>query len=346
MSDIENEFESDFDANDEDVVDAKEEEEFEVDTDNDEEMPQVTVEGVVTDLESRFGNVYVFYDVESTSNDPVEDDIISIGAVAAHFEGKSFNKMSDFHTLIDTSRKIDPAAEAVHHITKAMLRGAPKFKEGIKLFTDWIASITTPTSRVILLAHNGSKFDDIIMFCNLVNIGVNYDDFLKEIKCYGFIDTLKLLRGLFKNKDKKEQPTNPETSKVSFTLGACYSNFCGKSTLEGAHDALVDSTALYDILCSPAVSTMCDTMTLFKYLLPKEKAVKATRQAAGMSFLRKEELGEKNAQIGEQSSSSSSSVSDSTTSLNPIFDAKDREESVLCKNCIRMVDRTDHTSCE
>ena len=235
-------------------------------------------------------NLFVFWDLESTSKDPTEDAIISIGGVIAEYRDHSFQKLSEFHTYVSTTREIDPVAQSIHNISKADLKGAPNFCDAIGMFKLWIQEICRQciSPRVILMAHNGSRFDDLMLFCNCVSNYQNFDDFLTEIHCHGFIDTLKLLRNLFKTKHKDLKPKCPDTSKVSFTLGNCYVSFCGK-TLEGAHDALADSQALFEVFTAPCIRPMFTVISLCKYLVRKEKAVKTIKACAGMSIHRKEE---------------------------------------------------------
>jgi DNA polymerase III epsilon subunit-like protein len=225
----------------------------------------------------------MFWDVESTSKVPTEDHIISIGAVLATYSRASFHRVSSFHTYIRTKRAIDPAAFAVHGISADMLHGAPALATGIHRLTEWVQE-TVGSGRVVLMAHNGRGFDDVILFCNLYRGGLCFDTFLADINCYGFLDTLPLLRGVLRKCAVYPAPCNPATKRVSFALGHCYTSYCGGTLLEGAHDALVDSTALVDIFCSPAVSSRINMSVLFRATEVREKAVARIRQSAGMAF--------------------------------------------------------------
>jgi hypothetical protein len=240
-----------------------------------------------------FKNFYVFWDVESTSKVPTEDAIISIGAVLCTFDERKFKKIREFHTFVATRRKIDAIAQSIHHISKRDLMHAPSFKDAITMFKTWILDHTSwdrNNSRVILMAHNGSRFDDVILFCNFVQNKLDFDEFLEDIHCYGFVDTLKMLNTLFKKKPKSKAPKDANTERVSFMLGTCYQSFCGGDVLENAHNALADSQALFEIYNSECVLPMLNLLTIFKFVTPKHKAVQQVKQTAGIRFQRKSEF--------------------------------------------------------
>jgi DNA polymerase III epsilon subunit-like protein len=232
-----------------------------------------------------FDNYFIFWDVESTSKEPTQDDIISMGGVMSKYNNTRFTKISEFHTYVNTPKSIDPEAEAIHHISRKDIAQAPTFAEAVLLFENWILSAKQqPSDRIIFLAHNGRKFDDVILFCNFVQNRLNFDDFLNRINCYGFVDTLKMLRVLFKNKPLCDLPKNSSTSRVSFALGNCYSSFCKTGVLTNAHDALVDSQALFDVFNSVNVCSLFDTLSLFQHVIIKEKSMKWIKQTAGIAF--------------------------------------------------------------
>lgn len=240
-----------------------------------------------TNSNSFIKTFFVFYDVESTSKIPTEDDIISIGAVACEYKTK-FVSLGTFHTYVSTRRNINPAAQAVHHITKAHLASAPSFPDAMRQFETWVGSfLTSATDRTILVAHNGTKFDDIILFCNCAVHGFDFHKFMSTIRCYGFMDTLKFLRTVFKGRPLSQLPKDQSTSRISFALGHCYTSFCGQVPLENAHDALVDSKALVEVMNSPSVQSDGALQGLFNYVVPREKAVKCIQDTVGMNFHRR-----------------------------------------------------------
>jgi DNA polymerase III epsilon subunit-like protein len=172
-------------------------------------------------------NRVAIWDVESTSNDPSSDHIISIGAVICDLDPKQgrLKKRDEFHTYVHTNKAI--TAEHVHHINKGMLQGQPDFPTAVALLTQFFRShLPEPQARLIFVAHYGSKFDDVILYCNFIHHRLDYDQFLRDIRCYGFLDSLKFLRALFKGCPSTEGPKDPKTSRQSFALGDCFSSFC------------------------------------------------------------------------------------------------------------------------
>ena len=237
----------------------------------------------------RYETFYLFWDVESTSNDPLRDDIIAIGAILTTFKAGKFDTLSKFETLVNTPMQIDPSAQLVHRITKSSLRGAPDFGEALELFRDWVQrEIVTASStfrnRVMFLAHNGSRFDELILFCNCINHGIKFDVFMRRCMCHGFIDTLKLLKHILKQSDECDLPTVEGTGRVSYTLGCCHERFCGGKVIENAHDALVDSKALVDIFNSDRIGASVGIGLLYSKAERLEKAVKRLTQSAGLRF--------------------------------------------------------------
>jgi hypothetical protein len=182
-----------------------------------------------------------------------------------------------------------------------------------------------------------------MLFCNFVQNRLDFDKFLTDIRCYGFIDTLKMLRALFKYKHVSELPTDSATSRISFALGVCYSTFCGKSGLENAHDALVDSIALFDVYNAENVCKLFDIMSLFQHVVSRTKAVKWIKQTAGISFQQKLEH-IKNAPIAEHKQNV---VAD--TWVSPTWEEEKYQQSStvqrLCLNCMQFYDTEQHLQC-
>ena len=296
-----------------------------------------------------FKNFLICWDVESTSNKPTEDDIISIGATLLDRPNKEFQIVSEFHTYVDTHKTISPAAQAVHHISKQDLIGQPHFPEAIQKFVTWIQnSVQTAIGthgeigRTILLSHNGSRFDDIMLFCNFVTNRMNFDQFLHDISCYGFIDSLKMLRAMYKN-CTENLPYDKTGQKVSFALGNCYFSWCGKKDLENAHNALADSHALYEILNAPCNRERLSIDHLIQtYTIKTNRAVKTIKQSAGMAFQRREE------QI-KSAETVSITLTEPNVNQQPLIQSSEQysenHPKRLCLNCMNFVIVHQHTMC-
>lgn len=239
----------------------------------------------------RLHNYYLFYDTETTSNTATKDDIISLGAVLTeyNYNTRQFDTIDQFHSYVFTRRRIDPAAQNIHHISPQMIQGQPTFPEAISAFRLWIKKYKKDSVRMFLVAHNGRRFDDIILYCNFIKHKMDCEEFFNDINIQGFVDTLPLIKDLSKTMDQHELPRDPETGKVSFALGVLYRSWCGGGELEGAHDALVDSEALVKVMNTDKVTSRLNVSMMFrKYIVRMDKGTKWIKQQAGQSFQQQE----------------------------------------------------------
>lgn len=117
----------------------------------------------------------IVFDTETTGLSPQQGHrIIEIGAVKL-----SGGKIVDeFNSLIDARVMIDPRAQAVHGISRAMLRGQPLSEEVLPQFRDFIG-------RSNLVAHN-APFDTRFLRADFARLGFGLPN---RIYC-----TLKLSR--------------------------------------------------------------------------------------------------------------------------------------------------------
>lgn len=233
-----------------------------------------------------YDNLFVFYDVETTSNEPLHDDVISLGAIVTRFDEqtRTFQRCGcSFHELCHTARPIQPGAEAVHHLGATDLCGKPRFNVVLESFRVFLTSFMATNSRTIFVAHNGRRFDDVVMFCTAFRNNIRYDDFLCAVQCVGFLDTLELLRTLFHGQPATLLPRHPSTHKISFALGCCHVAFTG-NTITNAHDALADCEALCDVMNATSVCVQLTTVALFAAVVTVEKATKAIKRVAGSMF--------------------------------------------------------------
>lgn len=284
----------------------------------------------------------VFWDVESTSDDPNKDHIISLGAVLASFNHSSMQKISEFHSYVATSLRIDPVAQAVHNITSEMIKNAPCFETMVRDFETWLKPHTSAAkARVIFLAHNGRKFDEIMLYCNFLQNRLDYGAFLDNICCWGFADTLKILKTLFAGK----------TPRNRFTLDICYSFFCQQKQIVNAHDALVDSNALFEIFATPMVSaTLGNMRKLFEFVVPREKALQWVKSTSAVWYERiAQEIQDKaRGLVADQDSMSDSSEYARGLSYQaPVWeqDESNTDRRRLCLRCVQFLVPEDHTGC-
>lgn len=232
-----------------------------------------------------FDTYLLFWDTETTSNRPTRDDIISIGAVLVDYTNAHEPKfITKFHTYVNTTMDIDPVAYRVHGISRTMLKGAPTFKNALTMFSAWVAKYVPKSGRVYFVAHNGSRFDDIMLYCNSLRYSVDFVSNMKACHCKGFIDSLKYIKLILKapaSNNVDILPTNVATGKQSFSLGNCHLKFCN-SVIADAHDALADSMALYHVFVSDTLKPLITLRTLDQNAIPLEKALVKLQQSAGL----------------------------------------------------------------
>ena len=283
----------------------------------------------------------LFWDVESTSDDPNKDHIISLGGVLATFNTGIISKVSEFHSYVSTSLRIDPVAQAVHNISSEMLSSAPSFADMIVQFEAWLKPfVQASKARVVFLAHNGRKFDDVMLYCNFLQSRLDYGAFLDRICCWGFADTLKILKTLFAGK----------TPRNRFTLDICYSYFCKRQQLVNAHDALVDSNALFDIFSTQTVTTTIGNMRrLFDFVVPRAKALQWVKSTSAVEYERIEQemqnkaLGLSQGQDTEEAILNAFSLSYQKPCWEPGDATPDNLR--LCLRCVQYFKPDDHQGC-
>ena len=81
---------------------------------------------------------YVCYDLETTGLGAAAH-VIEIGAVRV-FDGWEDERLSTFVAL-PAGARIEPGAQAVHHISEAMLAGAPSQREAYETFSEFVENI-------------------------------------------------------------------------------------------------------------------------------------------------------------------------------------------------------------
>lgn len=278
--------------------------------------------------------VLLFYDTEATSNSPREDHIISIGSVFALIssDGK-FTDPQEFHTYVHTDRPIDPCAEAIHHIHSSDLIGKPKFPEAIEKWKNWILDCLSrcpPETELMIGGHNSDKFDGQILFCNFRYHKMNYMQFIKDIRWTFTFDSLTLLRKIFKTR-VNETPKCKATGRRSFKLGDCYETFVGKPLL-GAHNALTDARAVYDIF---ATSRMCEFYNVKSFLNSSKPIALYNRDILKTCGVAHEMI----------ALTDPLDVPDTLTE-EPIFDDDVNDTGMrLCINCMNFVEFQEHDTC-
>lgn len=155
----------------------------------------------------------VFFDLETTGVDLANDRIVSIGTVKWMPDGTT----EESNTLVNPEVSIPKEATEVHKITNEMVKDAPAFKEIAK-------GLYAFFNDCDIAGFNCTNFDIPILSEAFLRCDINFPQ--KEAR---FIDVSNIYR-------KKE----------ARTLSAGYKFYCGKE-LSGAHDALADTKATYEV---------------------------------------------------------------------------------------------------
>lgn len=156
----------------------------------------------------------IFFDLETTGTNVTHDRIVELSYIKIYPDGREEKK----------SRRINPgipipaAATAVHHITDEDVKNEPTFKNIAK-------SLNEIFEGCDIAGFNSNKFDVPLLMEEFGRCGVNFD-----VTGRHFIDVQNIFH-------KMEQRT----------LVAAYRFYCGKE-LEGAHSALADTEATYEVL--------------------------------------------------------------------------------------------------
>ncbi len=88
---------------------------------------------------------FAVVDVETTGMDPRQDGVVEVACVLM----RDGERIESFGTLVDPGRPIPAVASAVHHLTDAHVRGAPRLE-------DVAGRLRAMTETAVVVAHNAS----------------------------------------------------------------------------------------------------------------------------------------------------------------------------------------------
>ena len=147
---------------------------------------------------------FTVFDFETTGMSPVYDRAVELAALRVETDGST----SEFQSLINPRRNIPSGVTAIHHITEAMVAGAPSFYAVAKEFLDF-------ASGSVLVAHN-ARFDLAFLQEGLARCGLplwrgrTLDSLRLAKRCYPGLPSYKLqqLRELLQLEDEcgNDQP--------------------------------------------------------------------------------------------------------------------------------------------
>jgi DNA polymerase III alpha subunit (gram-positive type) len=156
--------------------------------------------------------VVVMLDLETTGIDIVNDRIIEVAAVRAHGDARMKGECFSTTVCVDPTILKNRGQEAfkVHGITDEEIRQGPRFKEAWMRFLKWINDVVNITIQdedsdedmrqptilsdpvIVMVAHNGFRFDFPMLLCELLRHGLSTAPFAQ----WFFIDTLQVFRSL------------------------------------------------------------------------------------------------------------------------------------------------------
>jgi DNA polymerase-3 subunit epsilon len=158
----------------------------------------------------------VFFDLETTGINVVNDRIVEIAYLKIFPDGKEEEKSQ----RINPEMPIPENSTAIHGITDEDVKDMPTFKEYAKTFSKVLEGAD-------LGGFNSNKFDIPLLAEEFLRVGIDFD-----FKKRRFID----VQVIFHKMERR-------------TLSAAYKFYCGKD-LEGAHGAAADTKATYEVLKS------------------------------------------------------------------------------------------------
>jgi DNA polymerase-3 subunit epsilon len=165
-------------------------------------------------MELNVKNPLIFFDLETTGIDMVNDRIVEICILKVYPGGSTEVKTRRVNPTIP----IPAQATAIHGISNEDVKDCPTFKEVAK-------SLSQIMEGCDFAGYNSNKFDLPLLAEEFIRAGVDFD--LKKRK---FIDVQTIFH-------KMEQRT----------LAAAYKFYCNKD-LENAHSAEADTVATYEVL--------------------------------------------------------------------------------------------------
>lgn len=158
----------------------------------------------------------IFFDLETTGTNVVKDRIVELSYIKVYPDGREETKSR----RINPEMHIPEQATAVHHITDDDVKDEPTFRQVSK-------ALLAIFDGCDIVGYNSNKFDVPLLIEEFARVGLNFD-----ISGRNFIDVQNIFH-------KMEQRT----------LVAAYRFYCGKE-LDGAHSALCDTQATYEVLKS------------------------------------------------------------------------------------------------
>jgi DNA polymerase-3 subunit epsilon len=159
-------------------------------------------------------NDIVFFDLEATGLNIIQDRIVQVGFVKIFADGRPAEELE---MKINPTIPVHPEAAAIHGLTNEMLEGEPTFKDVAQQLFDFIGEAD-------LGGYNSNRYDVPLLQEEFYRVGIYLDTGKRRL-----IDAQQIF---FRMEPR--------------TLSAALKFYAGK-TMENAHDALADVRATVDI---------------------------------------------------------------------------------------------------
>lgn len=159
-------------------------------------------------------NPIVFLDLETTGINIASDRIVEIALIKVNIDGSEEEK----ELRINPGVPIPEETSKIHGIYDADVKDSPSFKEVAKMLAKFIEGCD-------LGGFNSTRFDIPLLAEEFLRADIDID-----LKKHKFVD----VQGIFHKMEKR-------------TLTAAYKFYC-KEELVGAHSAMADTKATYEVL--------------------------------------------------------------------------------------------------
>lgn len=204
--------------------------------------------------------LFIVLDTETTGLSCYSDHIVEFASIGIRNKTnekpkpKPKSKHSEFILRIRPGKNINPHASKVHKIYDQDVANAPDFTEVYLKWSQWIiAQKTNPKEPVKLIAHNGRKFDFVLLCREIQRSGFNLEEEFKRIGIVSILDSVEWFRQhipLYQNLNSNIDQNSKKLltgSPKSYKLTDLFQWVFGRE-MRNAHSALADTKALAKLL--------------------------------------------------------------------------------------------------
>ena len=157
----------------------------------------------------------IFFDLETTGLSVTKDHIVQLSYIKVMPNGEE----EEGDILINPGMPIPAETTAIHGITDEMVRDKETFAQMAKRLEQTFKGCD-------LAGYNSNRFDVPMLIEEFLHAGIKFD--LSKVRC---VD----VQSIFYKKEPR-------------TLTAAYKFYCGGKAFEGAHNAMNDIRATYEVL--------------------------------------------------------------------------------------------------